>query len=105
MAMPLPSRPDWLRTNDRAAPIRSSTDFGGLKNEGQRGSGYVSPAAAPARPAALAPSERLESARPHAAAATTIVRKTTASSVTALAGFTSGSSWLGLTILKRCAEV
>src|SRR5439155_26951203 len=51
----------------------------------ERGSGYFSPVA-PARLAALAPSERPESARPHAAAATTIVRKTTLSSVTALAG-------------------
>ena len=37
--MPLPWRPDWLRTSARAAGIRSSTDFGGLKYDGQRGAG------------------------------------------------------------------
>ena len=82
--MPLPCSPDWLRTNDRAASIRSSTDFGGLKYEGQRGSGYFSPAV-PARVAPLA--ELVRSLFPwlHAAATTTAVRNRTVSSLTALA--------------------
>src|SRR4029078_6065649 len=82
MPMPLPCRPDWLRTKLRAAAIRSSIDFGGLKYDGQRGSGYDSPVA-PARVAALAESARPLSARPHAAATITVVRNTTVSSVTA----------------------
>src|ERR671934_2447788 len=76
MPMPLPCSPDWLRTNDRAASIRSSTDFGGLKYDGQRGSGYFSPAA-PARAAALVPLVVSSCLRLHAAATTTITRKTT----------------------------
>src|SRR5207245_6587021 len=77
MPIPLPCRPDWLRTNERAASIRSSTDFGGLKYEGQRGSGYFSPAVAPARAVALAPFVPF-SARLQAAATTAIDRNTTA---------------------------
>jgi hypothetical protein len=45
MPIPLPCRPDWLRTSCRAAGSRSSTDFGVLKYEGQRGAGYFSPLA------------------------------------------------------------
>src|SRR6185295_444139 len=80
--MPLPCKPDWLRTNLRDASMRSSTDFGGLKYEGQRGSGYVSPAA-PARVAALAESLRSLLARLHAAATMAVARKTTVTSFTA----------------------
>src|SRR5260370_31346576 len=60
MPIPLPCRPDWLRTSARAAGIKSSTDLGGLKYDGQRGSGYLSPAAAPPDAVALAPSERFD---------------------------------------------
>src|SRR5919204_7005712 len=98
MPMPLPWSPDWLRTNDRAASMRSSADFGGLKYEGQRGSGYFSPLA-PARVAALAESLRPLSERLHAAATTMAARNTTVSSLTAFeASFIACVLSFGLTI-------
>src|SRR5215217_6125953 len=45
MPIPLPCRPDWLRTSRRAAGISSSADLGVLKYDGQRGAGYFSPLA------------------------------------------------------------
>src|SRR5258708_34063299 len=58
MPMPLPCRPDWFLTSARAAGIRSSTVFGGLKYDGQRGAGYFFPPLAPARAVAPALSDR-----------------------------------------------
>jgi hypothetical protein len=54
-----------------------------LKYEGQRGSGYLSPAAAPARGAAFADPSRALSARLHAAATITVARKMAVSSLMA----------------------
>jgi hypothetical protein len=80
MPIPLPWRPDWLRTSSRAAGINSSTDFGFLKYDGHRGAGYFSPLApiwatglsesAAAPPLLLAAGLGLLRLQPTAAAAT-----------------------------------
>src|SRR5947208_5179307 len=71
MPIPLPCSPDWLRTSARAAGRRSSALFGGLKYDGQRGSGYFSFGPAPARVLAAAPpsSDLAVPLRPQAPAA------------------------------------